>query len=60
MEEAIRNKINTLKAEVYELIKKQEMLVVENNQLQEAKLKKVQEIQSLEFLHRDGPEVGMR
>lgn len=60
MEEAIKNKINALKAEVYELIRQQELLVLQNNQLQEAKLKKVQEIQNLEYIHKDGPEVGMR
>lgn len=59
MEEAIRNKINALKAEVYELIKQQELLVLQNNQIQEVKLRKVQEIQSLESLHRDNPIIGI-
>lgn len=51
MEESIKNKINELKAEVYEMIKQQEMLAFQNNQIQEAKFRKVQEIQKLEELH---------
>lgn len=53
MEESIKNKINELKAEVYEMIKQQEMLAFQNNQIQEVKLKKIQEIQTLESLHKD-------
>lgn len=51
MEESIKNKINELKAEVYDMIKQQEILTVQNNTIQELKLKKVQEIQALESLH---------
>lgn len=59
MDEAIKNKINGLKAEVYEMIRQQEMLAFQNNQIQEAKFKKVQEIQALEGLHVDNPVVGL-
>lgn len=52
-------KILQLKEEVFELIKRQEMLTIENNQIQEAKFKKVQEIQALEGLHVDNPVVGL-
>lgn len=53
MEDDIKNKIIQLKADVYELIKEQEMLVLKNNQIQELKLRKVQEIQKLEDQYRD-------
>lgn len=59
MDEAIKNKINGLKAEVYEMIRQQEMLASQNNQIQEAKFRKVQEIQALEGLHVDNPVVGL-
>jgi|CXWL01.1.fsa_nt_gi uncharacterized protein YoxC len=44
----IKNKINQLKAEVFDMIKQQEMLVVQNNDIQNSKLKKVEEINKLE------------
>lgn len=53
MEESIRNKIMELKADVYELIKQQESLVLRNNQIQEEKFRKVQEIQKLEEQYKD-------
>lgn len=53
MEESVKNKIMELKAEVYELIKQQELLVVKNNQIQEEKFRKVQEIQKLEGQYKD-------
>lgn len=55
MEEAIKNKIIGLKADVYELIKQQELLVLKNNQIQEEKFRKVQEIQKLEEQYKDNP-----
>lgn len=59
MEDSIKNKINQLKADVYEMLKQQELLVLQNSQIQEAKLKKVEEIQTLETLHKDNPVVGV-
>lgn len=55
--EQVQNRINALKADVYELIKQQEILVLQSNQLQEAKLRKVQEITTLESLHKDIPKM---
>lgn len=46
--ESIKNKINQLKADVYDLIRQQEMLVAQNNDIQNSKLQKVQDIQKLE------------
>jgi hypothetical protein len=55
MEDAIKNKIIGLKAEVYEMIKQQELLALQNNQIQETKFRKVQEIQKLEEQYADNP-----
>ena len=46
--ESIKNKINNLKVEVFDLIRQQEMLVAQNNDIQNSKLQKVQDIQKLE------------
>lgn len=59
MEEEVKNKIIMLKAEVYELIKQQELLVLKNNQIQEEKIRKVQEIQKLEEQYKTVPWTNM-
>jgi len=46
--ELLKNKINNLKAQTFDMIRQQESLVVQNNQIQETKIKLVQEIQKLE------------
>lgn len=55
MDDTIKDKIMKLKADVYELIKQQELLVLKNNQIQEEKIRKVQEIQRLEEQYKDNP-----
>lgn len=42
------NKINQLKVEVFDIIRQQEMLNLQFNQLQELKVKKSQEIYNIE------------
>lgn len=44
-------RILEFKSEVYDMIRRQEMLTLENNNIQEAKIKLVQEIQKLEELN---------
>lgn len=46
--ESIKNRILELKSEVFDLIRQQEMLVAQNNDIQNSKLQKVQDIQKLE------------
>ena len=60
MEEEVKKKIMMLKAEVYELIKQQELLVLKNNQIQEEKLRKVQEVQKLEDQYKSVPWANMQ
>lgn len=43
-----KNRILELKSEVFDMIRQQEMLVVQNNNIQDLKLRKVQEINELE------------
>lgn len=44
----IKKKILELKSDVFDLIRQQEMLVAQNNDIQNSKLQKVQDIQKLE------------
>lgn len=55
MDEQMKNRINELKAQVFELIKQQEILRLQNQQIQDKKVRIVQEIQTLESLQQEDP-----